>query len=47
VAEPENVIGLPGATVIGAVAVGGFTIDGAVIVTDGAMPLVLTTHWRS
>src|SRR5581483_6091533 len=47
VAEPEKVIGLPGATVIGFVGVGGFITAGVVIETLGGMAVALTSQVRA
>src|ERR671923_1703509 len=46
-ADPLKVMGLPGATVIGLAAVGGFITAGVVIATDGSMPVLLTIQVRS
>ena len=42
-AWPENVIGLPGATTMGCVDVGGFISTGALMFTDGGIAVELTT----
>jgi hypothetical protein len=45
-AAPLNVSGAPGARITGWATVGGVTDTGAVMATDGAIPLVLTVHVR-
>ena len=46
-AEPANVIGLPGATVIGCTAVGGTITVGAEMDTVGGWPFSVTIQRRS
>ncbi len=41
-----NVIGLPGATTSAGTVVGGFMVVGALMFTDGARPVELTTQSR-
>ena len=46
-AVPENVTGLPGAIVSGAMAVGGIITAGVAIVTVGGTAVALTSHVSS